>query len=203
MYRQRPPRSPAQRFALAVAAVLAIVLGYYLGNQLGGPTVPRSPEHLVAAGEPREVSDLGLTDHFGLPFGSEQLTGRWSLFAFAHPADSEQVRASVTRLVMIHNRLVDWPDLQKQFRGVLVSLDPVADPRRLRELIGLDSPDFAGVSSDADAVAALAPPDTADPATSLALVGPDRRLRGWFTGELAPATIAADFKALARASAAD
>ena len=203
MYRQRPPRSPAQRFALAVAAVLALALGYYLGNRFAGPTVPRSPEVLVAAQEPADLSDPRLTDHFGLPFGSEQLAGRWSLLAFAHPADSEQVRAAVTRLVLIHNRLVDWPELQKQFRGVVVSLDPVADPRRLRELIGLDSPDFAGVSSDADAVAALAPRDTADPATSLALVGPDRRLRGWFTGELAPATIAADLKALARANAAD
>jgi len=203
MYRQRPPRSPAQRFAMAVAAVLAVVLGYYLGNRLGGPTVPRSPEVLVAAQETRDLSDLHLTDHFGLPFGSEQLTGRWTLLAFAYPADSEQVKAAVTRLVMIHNRLVDWPDLQKQFRGVVVSLDPLADPRQLRDLIGLDSPDFAGVSGDADAVATLEPADAADPAASLALIGPDRRLRGWFTAELAPATIAADLKALARASAAD
>ena len=203
MYRQRPPRSPAQRLALAVAALLAVVLSYHLGNRLGGPTVPRSPEVLIAAQEPAELSDLHLTDHFGLPFGSEQLAGRWTLLAFAHPADSEQVRAAVTRLVMIHNRLVDWPDLQKRFRGVVVSLDPVADPRQLRDLIGLDSPDFAGVSGDAAAVAALAPADAADPAASLALVGPDRRLHGWFTGELAPATIAADLKALARASAAD
>ena len=105
--------------------------------------------------------------------------------------------------MLIHNRLVDWPDLQKQFRGVVVSLDPLADPRRLREPIGLDSPDFLGVAGYADDVAALAPPDAADPAASLALIGPDRRLRGWFTGELAPATIAADLKALARASAAD
>ena len=98
---------------------------------------------------------------------------------------------------------MDWPDLQKQFRGVVVSLDPLADPRRLRELIGLDSPDFVGVSGDADSVAALAPSEPADPAAHLALVGPDRRLRGWFTDDLAPATIAADLKALARASAAD
>ena len=203
MYRQRPPRSPAQRLALAVAAVLALALGYYLGNRFGGPTVPRNPQVLVAVQESRDLSDLRLTDHFGLPFGSEQLAGRWSLLAFAHPADSDQVRAAVTRLVMVHNRLVDWPDLQKKFRGVVVSLDPLTDPRRLRDLIGLDSPDFVGVSGDADAVAALAPPGPAEPAANLALIGPDRRLRGWFTGEVAPATIATDLKALARASATD
>ncbi len=203
MYRQRPPRSPAQRLALAVAAVLALVAGYYFGNRLAGPTVPRSPESLVATSEPRDLSALALTDHFDLPFGPAQLTGRWSLVAFAHPTDAEQVRAAVTRLVLVHNRLVDWPALQKQYRGIVVSLDPLADPRRLRELIGLDSPDFVGVSGDADVVATLVPPEAADPALSLALIGPDRRLLGWFTGEMAPATIAGDLKSLARASATE
>ena len=204
MYRQRPPRSPAQRFALAVAAVLAHLLGYYFGNRLAGPTVPRSPEVLVAVPEPRELPDLGLTDHFGLTFGGEQLTGRWSLLAFVHAADAQQVRAALTRLVFVHTQLVDRPALQKTFRGLVVALDAVTDPAQLRALVYIDSADFVGLSGDPDVVAGLVPASARGTAAGwLALVDPQRRLLGWFTPDTPPATIAGDIRALARAPTAD
>ena len=203
MYRQRPPRSPVQRFALAAAAVLAVALGYFLGNRFGVPGIPRTPQALVAASDLPDVSGLVLTDHYGQPFGAEQLDGRWSLLAFVHPADAEQTRAAVTRLVLVHNRLVDQPTLQKTFRGLALALDPLADPRQLRDIVSLDSPDFLGLSGDAEGVGRLVPDHSlGNPAASLALVDPTHRLRGWFTGEAPPATIAGDIKALARAHAA-
>jgi cytochrome oxidase Cu insertion factor (SCO1/SenC/PrrC family) len=206
MLRQRAPRSAAQRLAMAVVAVLTLALGYYLGYRLqgSGAHTPSSPQALVAAGESRDLADLELTDHYGKPFGAEQLADRWSLLAFAHPADTEQVRAALTRLVFVHNRLVDQPALQKAFRGLVVALDPVTDPAQLRELVDIDSPDFLGVSGERDVVARLTP-DAAHggPPGGLALVDPRHRLVGWFTPDTPPATIAGDLKALARAPAAD
>jgi cytochrome oxidase Cu insertion factor (SCO1/SenC/PrrC family) len=206
MFRQRAPRSAAQRLAMAVVAVLTLALGYYLGYRLGGPGAhtPSSPQALVAAGESRDLADLELTDHYGKPFGAEQLADRWSLLAFAHPADTEQVRAALTRLVFVHNRLVDQPALQKAFRGLVVALDPVTDPAQLRELVDIDSADFVGLSGDPDVVAGLVPASARGTAAGwLALVDPQRRLVGWFTPDAPPATIAGDIKALARAPRAD
>lgn len=191
---------------MAVAAALVLALGYYLGNRVGGPgaQVPRSPQALVAADAPVDLADLALTDHYGQAFGAEQLAGRWSLLAFAHPGDVVAVRDALTRLVLTHNRLVDQPALQKTFRGLVVALDPVTDPQQLRELVDIDSADFLGLSGDPAVVSRLVPDPTLDmPADALALVDPQRRLIGWFTPDVAPATIAADLKALARADAAD
>jgi cytochrome oxidase Cu insertion factor (SCO1/SenC/PrrC family) len=205
VFRQRAPRSAAQRFAIAVVAALTLALGYYLGNRLAGSGayVPRSPQALTAADEPRDLADLSLTDHFGHPFGTEQLGGRWSLLAFVHPADVDQARAALTRLVLVHNRLVDQPALQKTFRGLVVALDGVADPTQLREVVDIESADFVGVSGDPDVVARLVPDSGRDPAAGwLALVDPQRRLVGWFEPDATPATIAGDIKALARASTA-
>lgn len=191
---------------MAVAAALTLALGYYLGNRLGGQGahVPRSPQALVAADEPPSLTGLALTDHYGQPFGHAQLAGRWSLFAFAHPADAEQMRSVLTRLVLVHNRLIDQPSLQRQYRGLVVALDRMTDPRGLRELVDIDSADFLGLSGDPDAVGQLAPdPASGMPAEALGLADPQGRLLGWFTPETPPATIAGDIKALARTSAAD
>lgn len=206
MFRQRAQRSAAQRFAMAVVAALTLALGYYLGSRLAGPGgyTPSSPQALAATDEPRQVADLALTDHFGNPFGAEQLGGRWSLLAFVHAADVQQVRAALTRLVFVHNQLVDRPAVQKTFRGLVVALDAVTDPAQLRELVDIDSADFVGLSGDPDVVAGLVPASAPGTAAGwLALVDPQRRLVGWFTPDAPPATIAGDIKALARAPRAD
>jgi hypothetical protein len=205
VFRQRAPRSTAQRLAIAVVAALTLALGYYLGNRMAGPGsyTPSSPRALTTASNPRDLTDLSLTDHFGEPFGADQLAGRWSLLAFVHPADVEQVRAALTRLVFVHNQLVDRPALQKTFRGLVVALDAVADPAQLRDLVDIDSADFLGASGEREALAGLTPDSTGDPAGWLALVDPRRRLVGWFTPDTGPATIAGDIRALARAPTAD
>lgn len=209
MYRQRPPRSAAQRVAFAIVAVLTVALGYYLGNRIGGSgvQVPSSPEELIAAGEPVDLADLTLIDYYGQPFGGEQFAGRWSLLAFTHPDDVEQTRKALTRLVLVHNRLVDHPKLQKAFRGLVVALDPLGDPTALRELLDIDSPDFIGLSVEPERLARLAPEGGRDApaealAEALALVDPQRRLVGWFAPDVTPAAVAADLKSLARAASA-
>lgn len=191
---------------MAIVAALTLALGYYLGNRLAGPgsQVPRTPQALAALIDPPDLAELALTDHYGQPFSAEHLAGRWSLLAFARPSDAEQMRAALTRLVLVHNRLVDQPPLQKTFRGLVVALEPVADPRALRELVDIDSPDFLGLSGETEVVAGLTGARPEDmPADSLALVDPQHRLIGWFTPETPPATIGGDIKALARASATD
>lgn len=214
MYRQRAPRSPAQRFAFALVALLAIALSYWAGNQARGPEddVPRRPRHLVAPAQPLPLTGLGLVDQYDRPFDAARTAGRWSVLALASPADPEASRAALTRLVHVHNWLADRHEVQQQFQGVFVSLQPGAagQAAMLRDLVGFYSPDFLALAGDTEALLPLLPPQgaansgkpgQADDALrasqqAMAVVGPDSLLRGWFTAEVPPATIARDVKAL-------
>lgn len=209
-YRQRGPRSPAQRLAYALVAVLVIALSYWAGNLARGPgtDTPRTARSIVAPAAPLRVTELGLVDQYDRPFDGARTAGRWSVAAFASPADAEATRAALTRLVHVHNWLADRHEVQKQFQGLFVSLQPgTGQAAALKDLVGFYSPDFLGLAGDAPALERLTPPWATTNGTrrgpdddvrgGLAVIAPDGALRGWFTAELAPATIAADIKALA------
>ena len=218
MYRQRAPRSPAQRFVFAMVAALAIAVGYWGGNLARGPAddVPRTPRAILDAGAPLRVTELGLVDQYDRPFDGARAAGRWSAAVFASPRDAEATRAALTRLVHIHNWLADRHDAQRQFQGLFVSLETGGGRTALGDLVGFYSPDFLGLTGDRDALQRLTPPwpaaggglrDGADdeptaPAGAVAIIAPDGMLRGWFTADAVPATIAADIKALALGGAA-
>ena len=213
MYRQRGPRSPAQRFAFAVVAVLAIALSYWAGNLARGPEdgVPRKPRSLVAPTEPVRVTELGLVDQYDRPFDAARAAGRWNVLVLATPADADATRAALTRLVHVHNWLADRHEVQRQFQGLFVSLQPGAgQAAALKDLVGFYSPDFLGLAGGVEALLPLVPPwaatgsgglGSADDALragqpAMAVVDPEGMLRGWFTAEVPPATIARDIKAL-------
>jgi cytochrome oxidase Cu insertion factor (SCO1/SenC/PrrC family) len=216
MYRQRAPRSPAQRLAFAFAAVLVLALGYWAGNLTRDPAsdVPRRPEAMVAPAAPLRVTELGLVDQYDRPFDAARAAGRWSAAVFAAPDDAAAAREALTRLVHVHNWLADRHDVQTKFQGLFVSLRPgTGQGATLRDLVGFYSPDFLGLAGDAAALQPLVPPwatagarqgadDDAVPPLTVAVVAPDGALRGWFTPETPPATIARDIKALALGDAA-
>jgi cytochrome oxidase Cu insertion factor (SCO1/SenC/PrrC family) len=213
MYRQRAPRSPAQRFAFAVVAVLAIALSYWAGNLARGPEddVPRKPHNLVAPTQPVRLTELGFVDQYDRPFDAARTAGRWNVLVLATPADADATRAALTRLVHVHNWLADRHEVQRQFQGLFVSLQPgTGQAAALKDLVGFYSPDFLGLAGEVEALLPLVPPSAATGSGNLgsaddalragqqamAVVGPDGMLRGWFTAEVPPATIARDVKAL-------
>lgn len=213
MYRQRAPRSPAQRFAFALVAALVIALSYWAGNLARGPEdgVPHSPRVMVPPRQPVPFTELGLVDQYDRPFDAARAAGRWSILVLASPADADATRAALTRLVHVHNWLADRYEVQRQFQGLFVSLQPgTGQATALKDLVGFYSPDFLGLAGDVEALLALVPPWAAtepgkmgsvDDALragqqAMAVVSPDGELRGWFTAEQPPATIALDVKAL-------
>ncbi len=210
MFRKRGPRTPLQRLALVVAAALAVGIGYYLGNRMRGEAfyVPSSPQVLNPAAEPVALEAFELRDHYDRPFTPAQLAGRWTLVAAGALAETDACRKTLTRLVLVHNQLVDRPDLQRQFQAVFLTRAPDVDSAAaLRDLVTFYSPDFVGVRGDSDQLARLATAlglddeqagDASD--AGFALVDPAGLFRGRFTPDKAPATIAADIKSLARSS---
>jgi protein SCO1/2 len=210
VFRKRGPRTPLQRFALVVAAALAVGIGYYLGNRMRGEAfhVPRSPQVLTAPAEPVTLEDFDLRDHYDRPFTPAQLAGRWTLVSIGAVAETEACRDKLTRLVLVHNQLVDRPALQRQFQAVFLTPAPQADTAAaLRDLVTFYSPDFLGVRGDADQLSRLArdlglaeEQLGSGSAPGFALVDPRGRLRGRFTPDRSPATIAADIKSLARSA---
>ena len=208
MYRKRGPRTPLQQLALVVAAALAVGIGYYLGNRMSGETfhVPSSPRVLSAPAEPAALEAFDLRDHYDRPFTPAQLAGHWTLVASGETSDAEACRRTLTRLVLVHNQLVDRPDLQRSFQAVFLTRMPQIDTAQaLKDLVTFYSPDFLGVRGDADQLGRLAQAlGLADeqpgggPDTGFALVDPEGRFRGRFTPAESPATIAGDLKSLAR-----
>jgi cytochrome oxidase Cu insertion factor (SCO1/SenC/PrrC family) len=210
MYRKRGPRTPLQHLALVVAAALAVGVGYYLGNRMRGDSfhVPSSPQVLIAATEPFVLEAFDLRDHYDQPFTPARLAGRWTLVAAGAVGETDACRKTLTRLVLVHNQLVDRPELQRQFQAVLLTTAPQVDTAAaLRDLVTFYSSDFVGVRGDGDQLSRLAqalglddPPagDASDAA--FALVDPEGRFRGRFTADETPATIAGDIKSLARSS---
>jgi protein SCO1/2 len=208
--RKRGPRTPLQHLALVCAAALAVGIGYYLGNRMRGEAfhVPSSPQVLTGPTEPLTLETFDLRDHYGRPFTPAQLAGRWTLIATGATGDAEACRDTLTRLVLVHNQLVDRPDLQRQFQAVFVTRAPQVDTAEsLRDLVSFYSPDFLGVRGDADQLDRLTQTLGLEGAQTdggsdpgFALVDPQGQFRGRFTPDRSPATIAADIKSLARSS---
>ena len=210
MRKQQKTRSPKQRLALFSAAVLALIGGYYWGNQHTPRELP--PSALSQLQQPRPIQSLQLLDQFGSGFTEQRLHGRWNLLFFGY-SNGDSARGLLTLATQVVNRLADRPDLQDQLRVIFVTLDPDRDrPEDLRSFVGHYHPNFLALTGPADEIQRFARelgvrferrPQSADGdyqidhGTSMALIDPDARLRGLFTGVVDAVTIATDFKQIA------
>ncbi len=192
-------------FAVAVAALFG---GYYWGS-LHAPKVS-THQVLRILERPVPLAPFELTDRNGLPFTLERLKGRWSLLFTGYTSSDQATRDLLVLATRVLNRLAQWPDLQRRTRVVFVSLDPARDtPGRLADFFAGYGADFVAVTGAPDQIRRLAdqigvtykrvegtsPGDyRIDHSTSIALVDPDARLVGLFTGLVDPASIAADIK---------
>jgi protein SCO1 len=210
MRRMRKPRSRRQLAAIFLGGLLGLYGGYWVGNEYARRGF--QPQALTRLEQPAPLEGVTLLDHHGAPFTAERLRGGWSLLLPGYLQDGATSADLLGLATRVHNRLVERPQLQREFRVLLLSLDPAADtPERLRDLLRPYGQSFLGLTGDADAVqrfarqlgwVALRVEDghggyRVDHSTTLALLNPDAALVGVFTGLLDPATIAADIQQLA------
>jgi len=211
MQRQRKPRTPAQRLALFLVAVVAVFGGYYWGQQYA----PKVSGYLALSSleQPTPVRPLRLLDQSGQPFSQEGFKGHWNLVLFGYTRDEGNSREPLTLITQVVNRLADNPKLQGITRAVFITLDPDHDqPQVLHRFIRHYNRDFLALTGAMDQITSSAgqlgvsfkrQPNTdgegyrIEHSTSIALIDPDANLVGLFTGIVDAVSIASDLKQLA------
>lgn len=130
--RARKRRSPLGNLMLAVAASLALVGGYYVGNLASGK---KAVLHYVSAlPEPRPLNEFSLNDSNGQPFGADQFRQHWSLVYFGYTSCPDICPLTLNHVVDINQALSE--QLETGLQNVFVSVDPQRDtPRRMQDFL--------------------------------------------------------------------
>jgi len=204
--RQKPAHSPMRRLVIIMAAMATLILGFYLGSEFAIHRLQREISATLFE-PPRELPQLQLQDQSGAPFTREQLEGRWSFVYFGCIGCPDSRAGILSLLTQVHNRLADWPELQRRMRLVFITTRPETDtPELLKERLFYYHPEFLGITGEARVLKALAtafapkrepaPEDApaAVEASPLYLVGPDARLLAVFRGWADARGIAADLR---------
>jgi len=211
MLRQRKPRSTLQRIVLFAVAVISLFGGYYWGTQ-HAPTV--SPYQVLSAFEhPQALQDFELLDQQMQPVTRERLKGRWNLLLTGYTSSDQATADLLTLATRIFNRLAEWSDLQADTQVIFITLDPEKDtPQQLADFFSRYSADFIALTGSESEIQTLTSQlgvrykrvelgddgsYRIDHSTSIALVDPEGRLVGLFTGRVDAVSIATDLQQLA------
>lgn len=206
--RRGAPRSPVQRFLIIAGTLLALVAGYYWGNQYKHkyPQDNRPAPYNLSATLLRRAKPLAgfeLTRHTGEGITPIDLNDRWSLLFFGC-SRCAGTPGALTRLIQVRNRLAARPLLQNTTLLILVTVEPDLDgPQELDALLRGFGPGFLGLTGPepqiGDLARQLGMPEPGQGASDPAifLVSPRGIPVAIFPAGLAASDIAADFKRIA------
>ena len=147
-------RSPWQNLLIAVAAALALVGGYYLGNLASGKKPELKTATLIP--DPRPLQDFRLTDFNLEPFTLENLKGQWNLVFFGYTNCPDICPTALTSMVEVNKSLSQNSDIAKQVQTVFISVDPKRDtPESLKGYVSFFNPDFVAATGEDSELRAL------------------------------------------------
>jgi len=195
-------RSLPVRLVMIAAAAGLFVVGYQWGNRYqyrGGPPAIAG----VLVSPPIDLSDFALHDPDGRPVTRDRLSQGWTLLTYGDLTQA-QGHLAVNRLLEVHNRLADRPDLRAELRLVLVQTSDAPnlarDFNRLTPSLIVAGGEAEELTKLADALGgAPAPLPGDDTGAALFLIAPGARLVALFTPGQGPTTVAADLTALSEA----
>lgn len=148
----RKSRSAWQNLFIAVAATVALVSGYYLGNLASGKKPELQTATLIP--EPRPLQDFSLIDGNGEAFTLDSLKGHWNLMFFGYTHCPDICPVALSSMVEVNKALDD--DTLEQVQTVFVSVDPKRDtPAHLKEYVGFFDPAFVGATGEDTELRAL------------------------------------------------
>lgn len=204
--RKSGAHSAVMKLLLFTLAVAAFYGSYYLGT-LYAPRERRF-QNYVGLETPQPITNLRLLDQYGNPFDEQRLSDHWNLVIFGNTKSAHYVNQDLTLITQVKNRLAINPDLQKKTRGLFVTIDPKTDtPEVLHEYMSRFSPDFFALTGSVEAIESfvtllgadnghLYGTENAKLRSSIALVGPNSELIGWFIGAGDAASIASEISQL-------
>ncbi len=161
MRRNRSTRNPKlTRFVLVLAAVVALSSGYYFGNKTQTTSAPQTLTKLQLAtklGDGRPLLPFQLATLEDDSFDMDDLRGKWSFLYFGYTYCPDICPESLTKMVLMQNRLVAYPELNEQVQFVMISVDPARDTlEHLHRYVTHFHPDFIGATGSAEALAEMA-----------------------------------------------
>jgi len=186
---------------MVTAAIGLFLLGYYGGNRYRhrDSSPPAIAGVLIRPIHPLPAFEL--RDTASRPFTNENFMGCWTLLSFGD-LHREPDRRAVKRMIEVHNRLADKPDLQRQIRlALVISGDPIPawDFDRLSPTLRLLS-GTAGERQRLQASLGMPVPATTgarEQTPPIHLIDPEGRLLALFPDAQVPATIASDLATVA------
>ncbi len=147
---QASSRSASQNLIIAIAATLALVGGYFLGNMASGTKPELKFASLIP--DPRPINDFSLVDYNNAPFTLENFKGRWNLLFFGYTHCPDICPVALGSMVEVNKALKQENEFKGQFQTVFISVDPARDtPEHLKSYVTFFDPDFkAATGSEAE-----------------------------------------------------
>lgn len=142
---------------ILLGALLAGLLGLYLGGHLGA----RAPVRLVSEGvvfdPPRTLAPFTLQRPDGSALTVDALKGRWSVLFFGFRHCPDICPATLAQMAALERQLGETLPAERRPQFVFISLDPARDAGpALAEYIGYFSPHFLAATTPEPAIRAFA-----------------------------------------------
>ncbi|MBL8260090.1 MAG: SCO family protein [Candidatus Competibacteraceae bacterium] len=208
----------ATLIGLALAGVLALGMGVWLGDRLFGQRP--APASLDIAGiyltDRRPFEEFRLIHHSGQPFTRADLKGKWTFLYFGYSFCPDVCPVTLVELNRLQ-KLLAGQGADADTAYVFVSVDPQRDtPQRLQEYVTYFNPKFQGATGPAEELSRLTRPlhvfyqrgtaaegsanYTVDHTSTVTLIDPEGLPRAIFTPPQNPERMAQDFLKIRAAS---
>ena len=117
MRRNRPPRTPLQRFAIILLAVATVSLGYYLGNLYQFDKLRNSAA--IMLDEPLELDTSALPERL-----QDRIASAQSWVVLLPGQNGNDCDRLLEHYMEVVNRLAAWPEVQERINlALLVTSD--------------------------------------------------------------------------------
>lgn len=197
-----------KRIPIAILAILALVGGYYAGNIF--QKEPVAPVLASVLTPPKEIRPFQLTGGDEQPFTLENFKGNWTLVYFGYTFCPDICPTSLTDISRVYNRLADKPEITKNLKTLLISVDPDRDsPKRLNDYVTFFRDDFIAATGDKESIAQVAKDFSAfykvhepdengnypvDHSSIVSLVNPDGKIEAIFISVAEAPQVASDLE---------
>lgn len=150
------PIRAVRRAAVAAVAVLALLLGVFVGLRSSDPPATPRMQAATVLPAPRPLTGLALTGDDGQPFTEQQLRGQWTFVFIGYTHCPDVCPATMLVFQAIARTLAETPAVGGPPRFLMVSVDPRRDtPEQLRQYVRHFHPDFRAATGDDAALATL------------------------------------------------
>ncbi len=153
---QSPQGRRAFPIILFVLAVLAGIIGVWLGQQVFRNAAPLQLNSGTVLPHPKPISAFELTDHRGQPFTLDRLRGRWTFAFFGYTNCPDVCPTTLKLLDDVAEKLSGRPGVLDDAQFLFVSVDPQRDTlERLADYVTYFNQDFIGATGEPDAIRKL------------------------------------------------